>query len=153
MKKKNWWIGVCLAVLLTLLVVPVQLQTSAAEDDAAANALKGQYALSHTVKLYVPSTVNGNIPITDEAHQKFVDEALAQLSTWFGGATSVEGKGAWVDDKKTLIKEKVTIVYAYADKLDRNAIDQVVSYAKKMKKELGQSSIALEVDGKMYFIE
>lgn len=117
-------------------IAPVQQSFSSAEGSSGANgtagsALDGQFQLGHVVKIYVPSTVNGDIPITEEAHEKFVDQALTQFSGWFGGATAVEGTGAWVDDNKKLIKEKVTIVYAFAEKLDKAAINQVVDYAKK----------------------
>ncbi|WFB55748.1 DUF3574 domain-containing protein [Paenibacillus sp. BR1-192] len=158
MKKKMWLAALSVVFALALFVVPVLQSYSSAEGSSNANgiagsALDGQFQLGHVVKIYVPSTVNGDIPITEEAHEKFVDEALTQFSGWFGGATAVEGVGAWVDDNKKLIKEKVTIVYAFAEKLDKAAINQVVDYAKKMKEELGQSSVSLEVDGKMYFIE
>ncbi|WJH36601.1 hypothetical protein N6H14_13140 [Paenibacillus sp. CC-CFT747] len=82
-----------------------------------------------------------------------MDQALENFSSWFGGATAVDGQGAWVDDSQKLIKENVTIVYAFAEKLDKTAINQVVDYAKAMKTELAQSAISLEVDGRMYFIE
>ncbi|MEK3734833.1 MULTISPECIES: DUF3574 domain-containing protein [Paenibacillus] len=157
MKKRIWALALACGVLLTLLVLPVQQSYSAEGDSSAAaitqSALKDQFHLSHVVKVYVPSTVKGDIPITEEAHQKFVDQTLTQLSSWFGGATAIPGEGAWVDDKGTLIKENVTIVYAFTDKLDKAAIDQVVDYAKQLKDDLAQSAISLEVDGKLYFIE
>ncbi|CAG7654250.1 DUF3574 domain-containing protein [Paenibacillus allorhizosphaerae] len=158
MKRKIWFWGLSFVFLLTLLIAPVQQSFSASEgasnaDSITGSALGGQYHLSHVVKIYVPSTVKGSIPITDEAHEKFVDQALTKFSNWFGGATAVAGSGAWVDNDKKLIKEKVTIVYAFAEKLDKEAVNQVVSFAKQMKGDLEQSSIALEVDGKMYFIE
>ncbi|MCJ8010834.1 DUF3574 domain-containing protein [Paenibacillus sp. KQZ6P-2] len=156
MKKKNWIITAAIVILLTLVFVPVQ-QTYSAEGSAVSgntgSALDGQFHLSHVVKIYVPSTVKGSIPITEEAQQKYVDQALAKFSEWFGGATAVDGEGAWVDKDKTLIKEKVTIVYAFAETLDKKSLDQVVAYAKQLKDNLVQSSVSLEVDGKMYFIE
>lgn len=156
MKKRNWIITAAIVVLLTLVFVPVQ-QSYSAEGSAASSitgsALDGQFNLSHEVKIYVPSTVKGNIQITEEAQQKFVDQALAKFSEWFGGATAIDGEGAWVDKDKKLIKENVTIVYSFAEKLDKKSMDQVVSYAKQLKEDLAQSSVSLEVDGKMYFIE
>lgn len=97
--------------------------------------------------------MNGDIPITEEAHQQFVDQALTTFSEWFGGATAVEAAGAWVDQDNQLIKEKVTIVYSFAEELKSEDLDKVAAYAKQMKEELGQSSVSLEVDGNMYFIE
>jgi len=156
MKKKNRSIMAAIIVLLTLVFVPVQ-QSYSAEGSAASgitgSSLDGQFHLSHEVKIYVPSTVKGNIQITEEAQQKFVDQALAKFSEWFGGATAIDGEGAWVDKDKKLIKENVTIVYSFAETLDKKSLDQVVAYAKQLKEDLAQSSVSLEVDGKMYFIE
>ncbi|MFD0869916.1 Protein of uncharacterised function (DUF3574) [Chlamydia abortus] len=156
MKKKSWMIAAAFVVLLTLVFLPVQQSYSAEGSETVGitgSALDGKFHLSHVIKIYVPSTVKGNIPITEEAQQRFVDEALTNFSEWFGGATAVDGEGAWVDKDKTLIKENVTIVYAFAEKLDKKLIDQVVAYAKQLKEDLAQSSVSLEVDGKMYFIE
>jgi len=154
--KKNWMITAAIAVLLLLVFVPVQ-QSYSAEGSSTAevtgSALEGQFHLSHVVKIYIPSTVKGNIEITEEAQQKFVDQALTKFSQWFGGATAVDGEGAWVDKDQKLIKENVTIVYAYAEKLDKKSLNQVVAYAKQLKEDLAQYAISLEVDGKMYFIE
>lgn len=124
-----------------------------AAPENANSALQGQFHLSHVVKIYVPSTMNGSIPVTDEVHAKFVDQALTKFSELFGGATAVGGTGAWVNDDKKLIKEKVTIVYSFAEKLDKKSLDEVVAYAKQLKKDMTQFSVSLEVDGKMYFIE
>lgn len=156
MKKKSWMIAAAFVVLLTLVFLPVQQSYSAEGSETVGitgSALDSKFHLSHVIKIYVPSTVKGNIPITEEAQQRFVDEALTNFSEWFGGATAVDGEGAWVDKDKTLIKENVTIVYAFAEKLDKKLIDQVVAYAKQLKEDLAQSSVSLEVDGKMYFIE
>jgi hypothetical protein len=71
----------------------------------------------------------------------------------FGGATAIEGNGSWLSDDNQLIKEKVTIVYSFAEDLDKNKINQVVAYAEYLKEEMKQSSVSLEVNGKMYFIE
>lgn len=156
MKKKIGIITAAIVVMLTLVFVPVQ-QSYSAEGSATTgivgSALDGQFNLSHVIKIYVPSTVKGNIPITEEAQQKYVDQALTKFSEWFGGATALDGEGAWVDKDKTLIKENVTIVYAFAETLDKKSINQVVAYAKQLKEDLAQASISLEVDGKMYFIE
>ena len=157
MKRKGWFFALLIAVFVMLAVVPVNQSYSAEGDQAAVaisqSVLKEQFHLEHVVKIYVPSTVKGDIPITEEAHQKFVDQTMTKLSGWFGGATAIPGQGAWVDDNNTLIKEKVTIVYAFAEKLDKDAIHKVAAYAKQLKEDLSQSSISLEVDGKMYFIE
>lgn len=114
------------------------------------NALKNQFHLDHVVKLYVPSTYNVDQPIDNTP---YVNRTLEKFSGIFGGATAIDGKGAWLSDEQKLVQEKVTIVYSFGEKLDNKTINQVVTYAKTLKEELKQSAISLEVDGKMYFIE
>lgn len=114
------------------------------------NALKGQYYLEDVVKIYVPSTYDIDQPIDNTP---YVNETLETFSKMFGGATSIEGTGAWVSDNEELIKEKVTIVYSFVEKLDKRKVNEVVAYAKSLKEEMKQSSVSLEVNGKMYFIE
>jgi len=122
------------------------------EAQTSSNALEGQFHLDNVVKIYIPST-NGNDPITKDEHNAWVDKSMTKFSKMFGGATAVDGKGAWVDDNDNLIKEDVTIVYSFAQKLNNTSIDQVVEYAKEVKESLHQSSVSVEVNGKMYFIE
>ncbi|MGN7942192.1 MULTISPECIES: DUF3574 domain-containing protein [Bacillaceae] len=114
------------------------------------NALKGQYHLEDVVKIYVPSTYDIDQPIDNTP---YVNKTLETFSKMFGGATSIEGTGAWVSDNEELIKEKVTIVYSFVEKLDKKKVNEVVAYAKSLKEEMKQSSVSLEVNGKMYFIE
>lgn len=122
------------------------------EAQTPSNALEGEFHLDNIVKIYIPST-NGSDPISKEEHNKWVDDAMTHFSTMFGGATAVDGNGAWVDDKGNLIKETVTIVYSFAQKLNNSKIDDVANYAKHIKEALHQSSVSVEVNGKMYFVE
>ncbi|MFK7691389.1 DUF3574 domain-containing protein [Paenibacillus sp. HJGM_3] len=161
MKNKRIRYGLLGLLAVALLWLPLQSATnplqvfaeSAVAADNGGSDLQKQASLNHVVKIYVPSTVNGTIPIADEAHDRFVDQALTKFSNLFGGATAIDGIGGWIDGDKKLIKEKVTIVYSFADKLDNQSLNEVVAYAKQLKKDLTQSSVSLEVDGKMYFIE
>ncbi|WP_231868350.1 DUF3574 domain-containing protein [Fictibacillus phosphorivorans] len=114
------------------------------------NALKGQYSLDEVIKIYVPSTYNVDQPIDNTP---YVNQSLETFSKMFGGATAVDGTGAWVSEDDQLVKEKVTIVYSFAEDLDKKSINAVVAYAKSLKEDMKQSAISLEVDGKMYFIE
>ncbi|WP_440970235.1 DUF3574 domain-containing protein [Peribacillus frigoritolerans] len=124
-------------------------QTSTTQEQPP-NVLKGQFHLDNVVKIYVPSTYNIDQPIDNS---KYVDQSLEKFSNMFGGATSYDGTGAWIGDNEKLVKEKVTIVYSFTEKLDKNKINEVVAYAKNLKKEMKQSSVSIEVNGKMYFIK
>lgn len=122
------------------------------EAQNTSNPLKGEFHLDDVVKIYIPST-NGGEPISKEEHEKWVDNAMTTFSKMFGGATAVDGNGAWVDEDDNLIKEDITIVYSFAQKLNNSNIDDVVNYAKEIKETLHQSSVSIEVNGKMYFVE
>ena len=125
----------------------VQQETTKVKQSSA---LKGQFYLEDVVKIYVPSTYNVDQPIDNTP---YVNKSLEEFSKMFGGATAIDGTGSWLSDDDQLITENVTIVYSFAEDLDKNKINRVVAYAKSLKDEMKQSSVSLEVNGKMYFIE
>ncbi|WP_256358463.1 DUF3574 domain-containing protein [Bacillus sp. sid0103] len=139
-------------VYLSPLGNPLVPKPKVIEAQNTSNALQGEFHLDNVVKIYIPST-NGSEPISKDEHDKWVDNAMTTFSKMFGGATAEDGKGAWVDEEDNLIKEDVTIVYSFAQKLNNSTIDDVVNYAKKIKETLHQSSVSIEVNGKMYFVE
>ena len=113
-------------------------------------SLKNCLKLSHSIKIYVPSTTNVNQHIDNSS---YVDETLKFLSQCFGGATSTKALGAWVSKDGSLIKENITMVFAYAteEKLQLH-IDGVYDFCLTMKAYLGQEAIALELNNELYFI-
>lgn len=125
----------------------VQQETTKVKQSSA---LKGQFYLEDVVKIYVPSTYNVDQPIDNTP---YVNKSLEEFSKMFGGATAIDGTGSWLSDDDQLVTENVTIVYSFAEDLDKNKINRVVAYAKSLKDEMKQSSVSLEVNGKMYFIE
>jgi hypothetical protein len=125
----------------------VQQETTKVKQSSA---LKGQFYLEDVVKIYVPSTYNVDQPIDNTP---YVNKSLEEFSKMFGGATAIDGTGSWLSDDDQLVTENVTIVYSFAEDLDKKRINRVVAYAKSLKEEMKQSSVSLEVNGKMYFIE
>lgn len=112
--------------------------------------LKNLFKLSSKITVYVPSTVDIDKQIDNK---KYVDNVATLLSNCFGGATSCETLGYWTSPTAGLVKEKTTMVYAYcSDKDLQNHADKVIDYCLNLKEELKQDSIALEVNGEMYFI-
>lgn len=77
-------------------------------------ALKFKFDLDNKVAVYVPSTV-GVDKICDTRKQ--VDETLTKLSGWFGGATATDAIGGWQSESGKLVKERITIVYAFCTKM------------------------------------
>ena len=112
--------------------------------------LKNCIKLSSQVKVYVPSTIG-----VREAFEtiEWVDKTLNLLSKEFGGATATSALGAWVSNQGDLIKENVTLVFAYARQENlENSIARIYEFCLEMKIALGQEAIALEVNGELYLI-
>ena len=114
------------------------------------NKLKNLIKLGCKVAVYVPATTNINNKIDNS---KYVEKTGGFLSECFGGATSTKCVGMWMSNTEGLIKEKTTLVFSYCttEQLEKN-IDAVIDYCISLKNELKQESIALEVNGEMYFI-
>ena len=112
--------------------------------------LKGLFSLDHSIKLYIPSTIETNKSADNRAQ---VDETLILFSQLFGGATSYDAVGAWESAKAGLVKEKVKIVQSYATgEQVEESIDLVIRHAEQIKIEMSQEAISLEYDNKLYFI-
>lgn len=110
--------------------------------------LIGMFSLSHKVAAYIPATININEQIDNT---KYVEKMATIMSETFGGATATPANGYWVSDTAGLVKERTTIVFAYAESLDN--LDPVIDYLVQLKTELNQDAMAIEVDGKMWFIK
>ncbi|KON96985.1 DUF3574 domain-containing protein [Aneurinibacillus migulanus] len=143
-----WIIPIMLIALLANAVYAAEQQEASKVKQSS--ALHGQFYLEDVVKIYVPSTYNVDQPIDNTP---YVHKSLRKFSEMFGGATAIDGTGAWLSDDNQLVKEKVTIVYSFVEDLDKKKLNQVVDYAQSLKEEMKQSSVSLEVNGKMYFIE
>jgi len=124
----------------TIAKVPVAFQREAAQ------------ALRHKVAVYVPATVN----VTEAVDNTFfVGEAEATLCLAFGGATIMQGVGAWFDNGAgQVVRESVTVVYAFANENDfEMGCEQVHEVAACICKQMAQACVAVELDGVMYFVE
>lgn len=112
--------------------------------------LQNMIKLSSRVTVYVPSTTDINKKIDNT---EFVNEVATILSNSFGGATATPAVGMWVSQTVGLVKENTTMVFTYCNDNDlQKNIDKVIEECEKLKKELKQDAIALEINGEMYFI-
>lgn len=94
------------------------------------------------VAIYVPGTSNVNKE-TDTV--EYVKLALATFSKEFGGSTAIVTRGAWMSQELGLVLEKTTLVYSYAPKVSKENRRALNLLALKIKTELGQESVAVEV--------
>lgn len=114
------------------------------------NQLKNLFSLDNKIRLFIPSTYDIDKKIDNK---NIVKKIRKRFSILFGGSTIFNGIGSYVIDDQKEIVEDVKIIEAFASDIDlKNNIDKVLKLSKNLKKELKQDSVALEVNGKMYFI-
>lgn len=106
--------------------------------------------LSSKVTLYVPSTVSVN----KKANTKAWSNRIAKyLSANFGGATATKASGYWVSDSGELVKENVTLIYAYCTNQDLALKkNDILALAKEMKEDLSQEAVSVELDNTLYLV-
>jgi hypothetical protein len=106
--------------------------------------------LESNVKIYIPGTTNVNQK-TDNS--KYINLALNLFSGYFGGSTKYQAIGTWISPVNGLIKERINIVESYCTENDlNNNIDAIIDFCKKLKFELNQENISLEINNKLYFV-
>ena len=112
--------------------------------------LKNLIELGSKIAVYVPSTfsVSEKIDSTEK-----VEKTLEFLSGKFGGATSTKAIGSQLSNTEGLIKEQVTVCYSFttSDVLE-NEIENVLNYCEKLKSDMEQEAISLEINNKLYLI-
>lgn len=112
--------------------------------------LKNMFKLSSKVTVYVPATVDVNKAIDNT---KQVEEVAATLSNLFGGATSTAALGYWISQGQGMVKEKTTLVFAYCEDVKlKTGIKELIDLCEKLKTEMKQEAIAIEINGELYFI-
>lgn len=105
--------------------------------------------LSHCVKIYVPSTLEGN-QTTDNT--EILNHIASKLSELNGGATIQDVTGCWNSDTHGLIKESVKVVYSYSQELSDDLINLTFDLAEKIKSEMSQEMVSIELDGILYLV-
>ena len=118
--------------------------------------LNNLICLDNNIKVYIPGTINMNQEIDNS---KYVDIALNLFSGLFGGSNKHSAlkltekvTGTWISNKE-LIKEKINIVESYCtEKQLKDNISEVIEFCEKLKYDLNQEAISLEVNNKLYLI-
>lgn len=105
--------------------------------------------LSHCVKIYVPSTLEGN-QATDNS--EILNHIASKLSDLNGGASIQDVTGCWNSDTHGLIKESVKVVYSYSPELSDDLINLTFDLAEKIKSEMSQEMVSIELDGVLYLV-
>lgn len=110
--------------------------------------LANMIPLSHSIKVYVPSTVYNKKTDTSE----YVSRFGGLFSDLFGGATVSDAFGYYRANNGELITESVKLVYAFAETLSSESLETVLSAVNEMKKTLCQECISVEIDNQLYFV-
>lgn len=112
---------------------------------------KGTTELSVKTAIYVPSTKYDK-KITPKQFAKRIIETRKFLSKTFGGSTSIQGTGSWLDKNK-LIKEDVVIVESFTTKPLYLEHDKLLeNFVKSKLDSWKQAAISVEYRGKLYII-
>lgn len=107
-------------------------------------------SLDHSIGIFVPSTVDVNQSVSNETQ---VQATLAFLGSLFGGATSSEAEGVWQSEDQNLVVERVTIVKTFvSQKALEKHLDEVVKFATRLKTEMKQEAVAIDVDNQLILV-
>lgn len=101
-----------------------------------------------TLTVFVPSKTRNGIAVD---HEFWRDEALTVMARLFGGATAVEGAGAWRDDgRRSAIKlERVSVVVSFTSDSawNKDAVTELGAFLRRMGRETNQGEVGVVVDG------
>ncbi|MCS7004602.1 MAG: cyclic nucleotide-binding domain-containing protein [Cytophagales bacterium] len=105
---------------------------------------------NHQIGIFIPTTINTTEPFDTSV---YVQQTLNFLASRFGGATSRLSEGVWNSSQQGLVGEQVHFVFSYTTQSDLSRyMDEIIEFVRKLKKELNQEAIALEIDDKLTII-
>ena len=108
--------------------------------------------LEHRVAVYMPGTTRVDQGLPANEHDRWVSVAAEFLSGLFGGATTTRVNGWWVTEQGNLVSETVTVIYAFCSDLSLTDLQAVRQLAELVKLALEQESVAVEIDGELFFV-
>src|SRR5688572_13861278 len=95
-----------------------------------------------SVFVFVPSQTQDGVPID---HDAWRSEALTEMARLFGGATAIEGNGAWRDDSRggTIALEKVSTVLSLMPRSAWNekTVSRLARFLHRMGRETQQGEV------------
>lgn len=87
-------------------------------------------------EIYLPKTAN--------AYEHALDVIKRRLSDSYGGYTSFDGTGGWVNSNEELIEEPVTVVVSFGEVSDSGGITELLRDVKSI---TGEDMVMGAVDG------
>lgn len=105
---------------------------------------------TNSIGLFIPSTIDVDQTVDTTL---YMDQAMGFMAERFGGATCKVANGKWNSEEVGLVDEMVYIIQSYITQSDLNRyLDEVVEYIKRLKRELRQEAMAMEVNNKLTLI-
>ncbi len=103
--------------------------------------------------VYVPSTQDVDKVISVDEMDKRVDEVKKYLADKFGGYTSADKLGGFVDSTGNLVNEDVTQVTSFStqEAYDENK-EELINQLAKWGKQWGQEAIGFEFEGDLMYV-
>lgn len=109
-----------------------------------------KFDLNCKIAVYVPATVNVNEQIDNT---EYVKQTIGELADLFGGATATQAVGGWRCASGDVVLENTTIVYSFCTTEQLNAhFDDVYNICQRIKQEMQQEAVTLEVNGQVAFV-
>lgn len=110
------------------------------------------FQLTHSVKIYVPGTIDGDKP-TIVLQEEKTNAAIKLFSELFGGATSGDFVGAWKNTAGVIVTEPIKIVYSFCSEDQLAAgLPGVLNFALDLCRDMKQEAISVEIDGVLHFV-
>lgn len=117
------------------------------------NPFNNIFALENNIKVYIASKDKNGDLIDNKVRATTINNTIKTFSTLFGGATSYNALGSWVNSDNKLMVEPVEIIESYFDSKDINAkLSTALKHIHEVKKELNQEAVSIEYNNKLYFI-
>jgi DNA repair protein RadC len=115
--------------------------------------LNKMFHLPIEMAVYVPSTQDVNNVISVDEMEKRVREVKEYLANKFGGYTSAEKMGGFVDSQAELVNEEVVQITAFSTKeaYEENK-EALVQKLSDWAKEWGQEAIGFEYEGDLMYV-
>lgn len=128
------------------------------KSDGGTLQLKGNEAdkvfhLPYESAIYVPSTQDVDNVISIDEMESRTDEVKEYLAKLFGGYTSSETVGGFVDSSGQLVNEEVVKVTSFSSREDfEKNKPKLLKQLAKWGKDWGQEAIGYEFEGDLYYI-
>lgn len=107
--------------------------------------------LSDYVSIYVPTTFDKDKQLPENLVEFYRNMVESTLSDIFGGFSTQTIDGGFVENGR-LIRETVYVVKAFCENMSNEDKEVIVKTCRKLKDDLKQVSVGVEINGEMFFI-